>query len=473
MVCEEHHNRRRKPPQVKSSKAKIRAAFHKIPTLCFTASRQLTSYSGLVVFQALFAKMALKDRLRRCVSAVHNQIYEPATVLMTILLMLLLGFRRLRDLDYCREDPMLSRVLGLRRLPDVATVSRHLARLGRAQLDGLRAQCIREPVLERLEAERFARITVDFDGVVQSTSGHAEGSAIGFNRRRKGARSYYPLFCTIAQTDQFFDLLHRPGNVHDSNGAADFMRDCFEHLSHRLPGTPLESRLDSAFFNEDVFRVLKKHDVEFTCSVPFARFAKLKQLVEGCSQWRTLDDTWSYFETDWKPQKWDESYRIILVRKRRPVRRQGPLQLDLFIPMDFEYEYTVFATNKDIPAGHALDFHHGRGSQEKLFGEAKQHAALDVVAGKRLSTNQAFTLMGMLAHNLSRELQMAAHRPLRTESPSRPPRWLFISLGTTCQRYLHRAGRLSRPQGRLTLTMNANPTVESEIRHYLGALGGY
>jgi hypothetical protein len=53
---------------------------------------------------------------------------------------------------------------------------------------------------------------MDFDGSVLSTKGHAEGSAIGFNKRKKGARSYYPLFCTVAQTGQFFDMHHRPGN---------------------------------------------------------------------------------------------------------------------------------------------------------------------------------------------------------------------------------------------------------------------
>jgi hypothetical protein len=35
---------------------------------------------------------------------------------------------------------------------------------------------------------------------VQSTKRHAEGTAVGFNKEKKGARSYYPLFCTVAAT---------------------------------------------------------------------------------------------------------------------------------------------------------------------------------------------------------------------------------------------------------------------------------
>jgi hypothetical protein len=60
--------------------------------------------------------------------------------------------------------------------------------------------------LKDFNARRLPRLTLDFDGSVQSTKGHAEGSAVGFNKVKKGARSYYPLFCTVAQTGQFFDL---------------------------------------------------------------------------------------------------------------------------------------------------------------------------------------------------------------------------------------------------------------------------
>ena len=81
-----------------------------------------------------------------------------------------------------------------------------------------------------------------------TTKGHAEGTAVGFNKAKKGGRSYYPLFCTVAQTGQFFDVLHRPGNVHDSNGADKFMMQCFKQLQHKLKGTTFESRMDSAFF---------------------------------------------------------------------------------------------------------------------------------------------------------------------------------------------------------------------------------
>ena len=50
--------------------------------------------------------------------------------------------------------------------------------------------------LDRLKAEKLARVTADFDGSVFMTRGHAEGTAVGYCKKKKGGRSYYPLFCT-------------------------------------------------------------------------------------------------------------------------------------------------------------------------------------------------------------------------------------------------------------------------------------
>lgn len=78
---------------------------------------------------------------------------------------------------------------------------------------------LRELIFDRLTQMKPARLTLDSDGSVLSTRRHAEGTAVGYNKKRKGARSHYPLFCIVAQTGQVLDLLHRSGNVHDSNGA--------------------------------------------------------------------------------------------------------------------------------------------------------------------------------------------------------------------------------------------------------------
>lgn len=455
---------------MKSSKSEIHAKFHKIPRIRFSEERKLTSYAGLVIFQALFHAIQLRARLRACFRHLQeSRIYGHASVVFVLVVHLILGFRRLRGLDYYRDDPLVARVCGVRSLPDVATISRTLATFDEQSVDNLR-KLNRELVVERLREKKLKTLTIDFDGSVQSTGSHAEGTAIGFNKKKKGARSYYPLFATVSQTSQFYDLHHRPGNVHDSNGAVDFIAKTLYGLAQELPGVQLESRVDSAFYDERIFRVLEALTSAFTCSLPFERFPKLKSIIAARRRWKRIDADLSFFESDWKPDKWNRQYRVLIIRKRTRKQIKGPLQLDLFRPVDHDFEYKAIAAKMEGSAKDVLLFHNGRGSQEKLLGEGKQHAALDIIATRRRIGNQVFTLAGMLAHNLGRELQMATRSVERGDLAKRPARWEFESLGTIRQHLLHNAGTLTRPQGELTLTMNANDAVRTELTHYLDEL---
>lgn len=455
---------------MKSSKSEIHAKFHKIPRIRFSEERKLTSYSGLVIFQALFRAIRLRARIHACFRHMQqSRIFGHTSVMVVLVVHLILGFRRLRGLDYYRDDPLVARVCGVRSLPDVATVSRTLADFDEKSVGNLRA-LNREMVTDRLRETKLKTLTIDFDGSVQSTSSHAEGTAVGFNKKKKGARSYYPLFATVSQTSQFYDLLHRPGNVHDSNGAVDFIAKTLYGLAEALPGVRLESRVDSAFYDERILHILNELTDTFTCSLPFERFPKLKTIIAARRRWRRIDANLSFFESDWKPEKWSRRYRVLIIRKRTHKQIKGPLQLDLFRPVDHDFEYKAIAAKAEGPAESVLSFHNGRGSQEKLFGEGKQHAALDVIATRRKIGNQVFTLAGMLAHNLCRELQMATRLAERGDLSKRPARWEFESLGTLRQHLLHNAGTLTRPQGELTLTMNANDVVRNELTRYLDGL---
>ena len=454
---------------MKSSKAQIQAKFHKIPTIRFEDQR-LTSFSGLVIFQALFVRMNLKERLRRCFAHVKvSPIFGRHVVVMLLMVHLLLGFRRLREIDYYRDDPLVLRLLGLRKLPDISTISRALSQMETEGVDKLRALSL-SVVVEGLQREQFARLTLDFDGSVLSTKAHAEGTAVGFNRRKRGARSYYPLFCTVAQTGQFFDVHHRPGNVHDSNGAADFMMRSFEKARSELPHTRFESRIDAAFFNKEICDVFDANKVQFTGTVPFERFAELKEMIEMRKRWRIIDRQWSYFEARWKPKAWDTKYRFIFTRRKVKSQYKDPLQLDLFEPREFGYQYKVIVTNKTNLAKSVVLFHNGRSSQEALFGEAKNDSGLNVIPTRRLAGNQVFTLCAMMAHNLAREIQMLANPPILRARPKRTAAWRFYTLDRLRHRFIQRAGRLIRPQRQLTLTMSANPAVRKDLLCFLEAV---
>jgi hypothetical protein len=423
----------------------------------------------VVVLQALFARLRLKERLSRCFAPLAGAAYTTQTIMLLLVMHLMIGCRQLRERDYYADDPLIQRVLGLSQLPDVATISRRLGEATPAEV--ARAQAAsRALVLERLADERFRRVTIDFDGSVLTTRGHAEGTAVGYNKLRKGARSYYPLFATVAQTGQILDLLHRPGNVHDSNGALAFARACFTEVRTALPRARLESRMDAAFFSEEFLYALADQRIDFTASVPFERFPELKKLIEARKTWHRVDDDRAFAELHWKPKKWPGRFRILAIKRRVRPQTKEPLQLDLFVPKALDVEYKVIVTNMAAtPAADVMCFHDGRGSQEGLLGEAKSCAQLDYIPMRRLVANQLFTIASVLAHNLGRELQMVATKRTLRDTVKRAARWPFHKLSTLRLRVFQRAGRLTRPEGRLTLTMSGNAVVRDDVLHLIRA----
>jgi hypothetical protein len=314
------------------------------------------------------------------------------------------------------------------------------------------------------------RVTLDFDGSVIGTGRYAEGTAVGFNRKKKGQRSYYPLFCTLAQTGQVLDVLHRCGNVHDSNGAQAFILRCMEQVRRILPGVTIEVRMDSAFFSDAIVGDLDQLGVEYTISVPFERLVELKGRIEARRRWYRIDDQCDYFECAWKPKSWRRRHRFILVRRRNRVQYKQPVQLDLFVPYEYGYDFKVVLTNKRLRAAKVVALHNGRGSQEGIFAELKSQNQMGYVPTRTWYGNQVYLLSAILAHNLSREIQMIAQKPSRTTRQKRPALWNFEQLGTLRRRLIQRAGRLIRPQGKLTLSMSANEVVQNELLHYLNAI---
>lgn len=454
---------------MKISKSDAVTATFSRPELRFE-EQDLTWFSGLVLFQSLFARLGLYRRLARCFR--HSSvcpIYPQAKIILLLIVHMLLGFRCLRDSRYYAHDPMVLRVIGLRQLPAVSTISRQLASLDENSVQNLEA--LRTAlVLDRLAKLDSPRITLDFDGSVIGTKRKAEGTAVGFNKSKKGQRSYYPLYCTVAQTGQVLDVLNRSGNVHDSNGAKQFVLECIAAVRAVRTGrrTLIEVRMDSAFFSDEILTALEQAQVRYTISVPFARFALLKEKIEDRIDWQPIDcgveRDCDAFEENWQPESWGKgrARRFLFIRQFNPKQQKEPIQLDLFEPSSYDFDFKVVITNRKDWIAKAVVFHEGRGSQEGIFAELKSENALAYVPTKTWLGNRAFMSATLIAHNLTRELEMTCEQTTRSvHNAKRAPLWTFSRMNTFRRELLQRAGRLIRPQGKLTLSMNINEVVKS------------
>ncbi len=78
----------------------------------------------------------------------------------------------------------------------------------------------------------------------------------------------------------------------------------------------------------------------------------------------------------------EQPVSVCVHQKKSEKIQKGALQLDLFEPVSKEFQYKVIVTNKTESAKAVVLFHNGRGSQERLFGNAKNDTALSVIPCK-------------------------------------------------------------------------------------------
>ncbi len=81
--------------------------------------------------------------------------------------------------------------------------------------------------------------------------------------------------------------------------------------------------------------------------------------------------------------------------------------------------------------------------------------------------NKIFVLCAILAHNLTRELQMRHQERARNTTTKRLALWKFSRIDTLRKVVIQRAGRLIRPGSVLTSSLAANDSVRENLQRYL------
>ena len=69
--------------------------------------QDLTSFSGLILFQLLFKKLDLKSRLRNCLDKTcAGTSFNSSSIILILIVHITLGYRKLSDVNYYRDDPL-------------------------------------------------------------------------------------------------------------------------------------------------------------------------------------------------------------------------------------------------------------------------------------------------------------------------------------------------------------------------------
>jgi len=421
--------------------------------------QRLTSYGGLELVRRYVRTLALVTRLRTALAAIPSD-YGSARLALLVVSLFYVGARRLEHLQYLVGDPLVTRFCGLARLPSARTVSNWLKQFTQATLGPL-VQLNHDLVVETLGAWRLPRLTIDVDGTVVCTGAGVRWAFRGFNPHHRKHLSYYPLLAHVAQTGHILRLKNRPGNVHDSKQAVAFVRELIDSVRAGLGrALPLEFRMDAAFFQRDIFRLLTARGCSYAIKAGYWSWLPLKQLAAERQEWAPLAPGVSGFEHHLTIPQWNLELRVMIYRKHVRHESRKNFQLDLFTPDDGHFEYYAVATNMPLGLPALFAFVCGRGAQEKTLAELKSEFALDVVPTNHYGANSAWQQLCVLAHNLMRSFQLDTGAEPKRRSRKRTYAFLFRSMRTLRFLVIARAGRVARIGGRTRLRLTLNPDIQ-------------
>ena len=420
--------------------------------------QQLTSYGGLELFRRYVRRLGLVPRLRRACADLGGD-YCGARLSLLLLALFYVGARRVEHVKYLVGDPLIRRFCGLALVPTARTVTNWLRRFTQATLRPL-VRLNEDVVLDTLARLRLPRLTLDVDGTVVRTGATVAWAFRGFNPHHRKDPSYYPLLAHVAQTGHILRLKNRPGNVHDSKQAVAFLREMIGAVRARLGhGLPVEVRMDAAFFQRDVLRLLAARGCAYAIKVGYWSWLPLKQLAAERHHWHPLAPDVTGFEHILVIPQWQLRLRVMIYRKH--VQHESPknFQLDLFTPDDGHFEYFAVATNMPLSLPALYAFIGGRGAQEKTIAELKGEFALDVVPTKHYAANSAGQQLSVLAYNVARSFQLDTGAVRRSRTRKRTFMYVLRSMRTLRFTLVARAGRLARIGGRQVLRLTFNPAT--------------
>src|SRR5881296_2507594 len=306
--------------------------------------QELTSYSGLEVLRRYLRQRELPRRLRAACAATGGD-YGGGRLALLVLALLYVGARRLEHLRYVAGDPLIARFCGLARIPTARTVGNWLRQFTTATLAPL-VQLNHELVTDAIARLQLPRLTIDVDGTVVRTGATVAWAFRGFNPHHRKDPSYYPLLAHLAQTGHILRCKNRPGNVHDSKQAVAFLREVINGLRARFGRRlPLEFRMDAAFCQPAVLRLLAARGCGYAIKVGDWHWLPLKQLAADRQRWLPVAPEVSGFFHDLDIPQWNLRLRVMIYRKHVAHESPKNFQLDLFTPDDGHYEYAAVATN--------------------------------------------------------------------------------------------------------------------------------
>ncbi len=354
--------------------------------------KNLTKNAGLVNLGKFADKIGLPGILDRRLTIKRGVTadYAIADVVMMLMMGVLAGAKHLSHLAILKADVPIRKLFGWELFPDASTFGKlfkrfnmgHCHELGEAEAEA------RKRVWSK---KWFPRITLDMDSTVIGVTGSQEGAEKGYNPKKKGQKSYHPLLCFIAETRECLHNWFRSGSAYTSNGAVEFLKECYERIPQRV--AQIFVRADSGFFDGDLLDFLESRHSEYLIKV---KMKNLVTLLMGQKSWQREKGKTGIETVVFMHQchGWKKERRFVAIRKLVAVQTEG-----VFFPLP-QYEFFCYVTNLPHAPWHIHKLYGQRATSENWISWCKSQMASGTIRTGSFWANSAIFQSCILAYNL-------------------------------------------------------------------------
>jgi Transposase DDE domain group 1 len=229
-------------------------------------AKNLTAYGGLLPVAVLLEKLGFQQLVEDTLTVKRATRAMPMyQFVLAMVLAIYVGFSRLHHLRFVSQEPMLTGILKVFRLPPQCTFWRFLASLHLGVATQLLTvqRHMRERVWEAAHVG-LTTVTLDTDTTVHTLFGNQMGGRKSYNPKNKGKKSYQPILTFLAETREYVGGELRNGDRPSGAQIARHLQQVFAGLPPQV--TTIHARADSGFYCWDAVEAYEKHGVEFIIS---------------------------------------------------------------------------------------------------------------------------------------------------------------------------------------------------------------
>ena len=414
----------------------------------------LTHFGGVYFFHEVLRVLQFRHFLATHLTYPRrNSRYHLSQMILALVYPIVLGLDRLETASFLRSNGTFQYLTGLPSFPDPQTLRRFLIHAPGSFWEQMHR--VNDRLLQTFIhlPGRRSRLIFDLDSTVVTVFGKQEDTAVGYNPRYRGKRSYDPLLCVEANSSYLWDAELRPGNAGTWDGSIEVLDTCFANVPPDI--RELRVRADAGFGFNPVFVALEARTAQYAV---VARLTQaFKRLLPGLGD-QSINRNWEMTEFEHRPHGWPQARRFVVARR---FIQAEEAETTLFAMG--RYIYRAWVTNLSLTPAGIWHFYDGRAAMEIRIRELREDFALRKIPTASFAANALYLEIVRLAYNLITAFQ----RSCLEES------WQSLTLQRLRYKLFPIPGELTRPQNRPVLRLRPSPMLEGlaeRIRAKVGAL---